>query len=43
MQNRSKPTYLGTGHVLNSKLVSEPCKQFWVFFIQLIPSMIKTP
>ena len=24
----SKPTYFGSGHVLNSELVSEPCKQF---------------
>ena len=24
----SKPAYFGSGHVLNSELVSEPCKQF---------------
>ena len=35
-----KPTYFGTGHVLNSKLVSEPCKKY-VFVINLIPSMIR--
>ena len=27
MRNVSEPTYFGSGHVLNSKLVSEPCKQ----------------
>ena len=31
VQNVSKPTYFGSDHVLNSKLVSEPCKHFWVF------------
>ena len=29
LQNISKPTFFGNGHVLNSKLVSEPCKKFW--------------
>ena len=28
VQNVGKPTYFGSDHVLNSKLVSEPCKQF---------------
>ena len=28
VRNVSKPTYIGSGHVLNSQLVSEPCKQF---------------
>ena len=28
VQNVSEPTYFGSGHVLNSKLVSEPCTQF---------------
>ena len=28
VRNVSKPTYIASGHVLNSKLVSEPCKQF---------------
>ena len=28
VRNVSKPTYFGSAHVLNSKLVSEPCKQF---------------
>ena len=28
VQNVSEPTYFGSGHVLNSKLVSESCKQF---------------
>ena len=28
VQNVSKPTYFGSGHVLDSKLASEPCKQF---------------
>ena len=27
VRNVSKPTYFGSGHVLNSKLVSEPCKK----------------
>ena len=31
VRNVSKPTYMyiGSGHVLNSKLVSESCKQFF--------------
>ena len=28
VQNVSEPTYFGSGHVLNSKLVSESFKQF---------------
>ena len=24
----SKPTFFGSGHMFNSKFVSEPCKQF---------------
>ena len=32
MRNFSKPKYFGRGHVLNSKLVSEPCKQFCFCF-----------
>ena len=28
VRNVSKPTYFGSGHMLNSKLVSKPCKQF---------------
>ena len=28
VQNVSKPTYFESGHVFNSKLVSEPWKQF---------------
>ena len=28
VQNVNKPTYIGSCHVLNSKLVSELCKQF---------------
>ena len=28
MGNVSKLAYFGSGHVLNSELVSEPCKQF---------------
>ena len=28
VRNVSKPTYIGSGHVLNSQLESEPCKQF---------------
>ena len=28
LRNVSKPTYTWSGHVLNSKLISEPCKQF---------------
>ena len=27
VQNVNKPTYFGSGHVLNCKLVSEPSKQ----------------
>ena len=27
VRNFSKLTYFGSGHVLNSKLVSQPCKQ----------------
>ena len=27
--NDDKPTYFGSDHVLNSKLVSAPCKQFY--------------
>ena len=30
VRNVSKPTYLRSGHVLNSKLVLEPCKQFCI-------------
>ena len=29
VRNDTKPYYFGSGHVLNSKLVPEPCKQFW--------------
>ena len=28
VRNVGKPTYFGSVHVLNSKLLSEPCKQF---------------
>ena len=31
VRNVSKPTYFGSGHVLNSKSVSESCKQLRVY------------
>ena len=30
--NINKPNYFGSGHVLNSKLVLEPCKKFVIWY-----------
>ena len=36
VRNVSKPSYFGSVHVLNSKVVSEPCKKF-CFWYKLDP------
>ena len=40
LQNITKPTYFGNGHVLNSKLVSEPGKKLWNKILNTVNSTL---